>query len=169
MSALPRHDPEGADLECSNWHPCFRQGLLRARSVPIAASAFLEHSFQLGCHPEGAQLQTPRPLCNANQGAISEGSFKSVPDPKLNANIGAASRYFANMQGQRTPRTFSSRLLYSYYWEEVFKTVYAEAARVFLMTQIPLHREDHKACTSHPRQPIFQHSSLTRNKLKHVR
>lgn len=76
--------------------PVFQVRLLGARSGPITASVFLECSFQLGFHPEGAQLQTPRPACNANQGAIGEGSFKSVPDPKLNANIGAASRYSAN-------------------------------------------------------------------------
>jgi len=73
------------------------------------------------------------------------------------------------MQTPRMPQIFSSRLLYSYYWEEVSKTVYAEALRVFLVTQMPLHREDCKAHANHSREPIFQHSSLTGNKFKHVR
>lgn len=70
----------------------------------------------------------------------------------------------ANMQGPRTPWTFSSRPLYSYYCEEVSKPVYIGAVRVFLLMQIPTHRKDHKAC-----KWIFQHSSLAGNKFKHVR
>lgn len=76
--------------------PIFQVGLFGAHSGPRAASAFLEHSFQLGFHPGGAQLQNPRLLCNTNQGAIGEEDSKVHSWPKMNANLGAASHCFAN-------------------------------------------------------------------------
>lgn len=57
--------------------PVSQVRLPRVHSVPVAASALPERSFQLEFHPEGAQLQkTSRPLCSANPGAIGEEASK---------------------------------------------------------------------------------------------
>lgn len=143
-------DPKGSTLECGSgslWH------------LP-GSQLFMVF------YPEGAQLQTPK-LYKANQSVIGEGSFQSTPDSKINVSRGANSGYFANTitcrdQGLHGYPPLSS--VTGITGKKSLNQNILRWVRHFGMKQLPY---TGKICATHPSQPLFQHSSLTRRKFKH--